>query len=228
MGNKNFIIFMLFLALGATQAYTIFKKHFDHKDVFEKKISRLENQLLQEEIKRLVVQNQLSELKTDVAVVLPSALKQAPAGEKSYPLRALASVVSKKEMDHLQVRLSKRNFEGAKKLFREQRLSEAKIAFRDFIRLSPYSIHITEAYFLLSEVYFSLREFEDCLSVVENMIQLFPESELTGFAMLRMGKIFEHMDRPEDAVDLYKTVLKTFPQRGIASQAAMSLRAVDL
>ena len=60
------------------------------------------------------------------------------------------------------------------------------------------------------------------------MLNLYPESELTGFALLRMGKIYEFQDRREDAIDLYQTILRSFPQRDVAGQASRSLRSVEL
>ena len=60
------------------------------------------------------------------------------------------------------------------------------------------------------------------------MIELFPTHELTGFAMVRLGRIFEAQKRAEEAVDIYKTVLRSFPQRDVASQAKASLKGIEL
>ena len=52
--------------------------------------------------------------------------------------------------------------------------------------------------------------------------------ELTGFALIRLGRIYEMQNRNEEAVDIYKTVLRSYPQRDVASQAKASLKGVEL
>ena len=66
------------------------------------------------------------------------------------------------------------------------------------------------------------------IEVVEEMIRLYPESELTGFALLRLGRIYEGRDRIEDAAEVYRSVVAHFPQGELKRQAEVSLKAVDL
>jgi len=63
--------------------------------------------------------------------------------------------------------------------------------------------------------------------VIQRMIDLFPGHEVSGFSMIRLGKIMESRGRASDAIDIYKTVLRTFPQREVASQAKASLAGVS-
>jgi TolA-binding protein len=91
-----------------------------------------------------------------------------------------------------------------------------------------YSPNVPEAYFLMVEGYFQDEELEECTKVVQQMLELFPTHELTGFAMIRLGRVYEAQNRNEDAVDIYRTVLRAFPQRDVASQARSSLRGMDL
>ena len=60
------------------------------------------------------------------------------------------------------------------------------------------------------------------------MVELIPHHELTGFALIRLGRIYEMQNRNEEAVDIYKTVLRSYPQRDVASQAKASLKGVEL
>ena len=60
------------------------------------------------------------------------------------------------------------------------------------------------------------------------MIRLYPESELTGFALLRLGKIYEGRDRIEDAAEIYRSVAFNFTQAELKRQAEASLKAVEL
>jgi TolA-binding protein len=46
--------------------------------------------------------------------------------------------------------------------------------------------------------------------------------------MVRLGRIYEIENRNEEAVDIYRTVLRSFPQKDVAAQAKSSLRGLDL
>jgi hypothetical protein len=41
-----------------------------------------------------------------------------------------------------------------------------------------------------------------------------------------LGRVYELQNRSEEAVDIYKTVLRSYPQRDVASQAKASLRGI--
>ncbi len=60
------------------------------------------------------------------------------------------------------------------------------------------------------------------------MIRLYPESELTGFALLRLAKIYEGRDRIEDAADIYRSVVSHFSQPELRRQAEIALKSVEL
>ena len=60
------------------------------------------------------------------------------------------------------------------------------------------------------------------------MIRLYPDSELTGFALLRLGSIYERRDRIEDAAEIYRSIVAHFSQAELRGQAAAALKAVDL
>jgi TolA-binding protein len=92
----------------------------------------------------------------------------------------------------------------------------------------PDSIHGPEARFLLVEGYFQSNDYEACIEVVEQMIRLYPESELTGFSLLRLAKIYERRDRIEDAAEIYRSISQNFTQAELKRQAELSLRAVDI
>ena len=219
---------MMTLTAAWAFSYAKFEKHFADPKLYVSQIHRLEKEVAQERAKQILLHDQILQFRTEVATVLPELLKKNPSGEKGYPMRNLASVTGMGEADQLRARLASMQFEKAKKYFRLKDFSTAQRTLDEFIRKSPFSIHIAEAYFLLAETYYRLEDYESSILTVEKMVELFPEHELTGFSLLRVGKIYEYKDRPEEAVDIYKAVLKTFPHRGVASQARESLRSVEL
>ena len=82
--------------------------------------------------------------------------------------------------------------------------------------------------FLLAEGHFKLQQYDDCLQVANKMIELFPESELTGYAMVHLGQIYELNNRHEDAIGIYKTVMKSFPNRDLGVVARNALEKVEM
>ena len=92
----------------------------------------------------------------------------------------------------------------------------------------PSSVHAIESHFLLVEGKFQIHDYEKCVGIVDAMITNYPESELTGFALLRLGKIYEFQDRFEDAVEVYKTVIKTYHDKDLLKQAKIFLKTVEI
>jgi TolA-binding protein len=73
-----------------------------------------------------------------------------------------------------------------------------------------------------------MKDFEACIEVIDGMMDLYPDSDLTGFAILRLGKIYENQDRIEDAIEMYKAVLKNYTDKSLVQQAQANLKAVAL
>jgi TolA-binding protein len=159
---------------------------------------------------------------------MPEILKSKGLGEQGYPYRSLASAISKSESIQIRKTIAKTIFERGKEHFRNKEFAKSERAFRQIISKFSYSPHAPESYFLLAEGLFQSSELEECTLVIHQMIDLFPSHELTGLAMVRLGRIYEIQNRAEEAVDIYRTVLRSFPQRDVASQAKASLRGMDL
>ena len=157
-----------------------------------------------------------------------SVLKQKGEGEEGYPFRSLASILTKGEALEVRKTIAKTLFETGKAHYRDKDFAKANRAFKQVIDKFGFSPNVVEAYFLMAEGYFQMNEMEECTNVIQQMVELFPTHELTGFAMVRLGRIYEAQNRNEEAVDIYRTVLRSFPQRDVASQAKASLRGMDL
>jgi TolA-binding protein len=224
MKRSVFVSYVLFLTIGFSWFYTATREHFRRPDEYLKKIKILNETVAVEKLRHFRSRYEFMEFRNYVASLLPSAIQQTGEGEKSYPLRGLASLVQSKPNEKLIFNLASVKFEDGKILFRSQKYEDSNQFFSKYIRDYPYSPHIVEAFFLLSEGYYLTRQWDDCARVVNKMIELFPADETTGYAMLRVGKIYEHQERHEEAIQIYETVVKSFPARGIATAATASLR----
>ena len=225
MRNSWFLVFILILFSGFLAVNAEIHEHFSPAQNLAKKVAQLEQQKRQADLRSTLAADQLNEFKSQVAMILPEAINKRGQGEQ-YPLRQLASVVSKGQP--LLLERASSEFEKAKAEFRQKHFEDTAALLQDLIAHHPESTHIIDAYFLLVESQYQTGQQEKAVDTIETMISLFPESDLTGFSLLRLGKIFEKQERLEDAADIYRSILTNFHQPEIASQASSALKAVAL
>jgi TolA-binding protein len=228
MKNSVFVVFCLMLAMTFSLTYAFMRSRFNGADEMQMQVAILQDKVEREELKSQLAANQLQEYQQQIATMIPEAQKNSKDEKSAYQLRVLASVVATPDGDRLKIERATGMFERAKEEFRIGKFEKAEADFKDLIHRYPESIHVPEAHFLLAETQFQLKEYEVCIDTVEAMVTLFPESELTGFAMLRLAKIYEVQDRLEDAVELYRTVVSSYQDRQLVLQANTSLKSVEL
>ena len=229
MNTNLFVVYILTLAMGLTFFYAEARKFFSPIKEYQAKVERLEGRVTEERVKHLRTSFAFKDFRTQVAVILPSALEGTRKSyEKSYPIRTLASVVQHSSNEKLNFARATTMFEQGKELFREKSFDEANVVFKKLIELHPYSVHIPEALFLIVEGHFVLQEFDECLFYMNKMLDLFPENDLTGYAMVRMGQVYVREEKLEEAIEIYKTVLNAFSDPGLSRSAYNSLRAISL
>ena len=225
MRNSWFLVFILILFSGFLSFHGYLREQFAPSKNLRKQIAVLEEEKHRAELRSQLAYDQLAEFKSQVAVILPKADLQTP-NESNYPLRQLASVVA--AGNPLVIERASSAFEKAKSEFRDKHFEDTSALLQDLIERHPESTHVIEAHFLLAESQYQMGENEKAVGTIETMISLFPESELTGFSLLRLGKIFEKEERLEDAADIYRSVLNNFQQTEITTQARAALKAVAL
>lgn len=187
---------------------------------------KLEWQLKNQELKTLLAGYELEDYRQNLAAVLPNEIKNNPLA--NYQLRNLASVVKEPLSDHLDLERASSLMVKAKNAFGSKEYLESNKMLHSLIEDYPDSAHAIEAYFLLIEGQYQTADFENCIASIDEMMNLYPSNELTGFAMLRLAKVFETQDRVEDAVEIYKALMKDFKSEKLREQAHQSLQAVEL
>lgn len=223
-----FVSFCLVLTLVWTAFYAKVRETYNGLSEYRAQIEQLQHELHSQEIQAMLDADHFLEFRQHVATLMPDVVKKKGMGEEGYPFRSLASVLSVSQADQLRKTIAKTLFEKGKDHFRKRQFSQANRAFKQLIDKFGFSPNIVESYFLMAEGYYQSDELEECAGVIQQMVELFPSHELTGFAMVRLGRIYESQNRNEEAVDIYKTVLRSFPQRDVASQARASMRGMDL
>lgn len=227
MRNSSFVVLTLVLALIITAAYAEFRAYFYNPDRLEYEITYLKKEIERRELEKLALNDAFTDFRVEVATALPQKYSPEMKGEKGYPLRRLASVVRVPDPVQINQSLAQGLFDRGSQHFKQRNYVKARDSFKQFIEKFSYSAKVIEAHFLLAESYYQLGSLEECTDTIHHMIEQFPESELTGFAMIRMGRLLEVEHRWEEAIEIYKTVMRSFPERDVASQAARSLRSVE-
>lgn len=223
-----FLAYILILTAGWMQFYSAVHHVFNGVTEYKAEIQRLNQKTESAEIAKKLEHEQFLEFRQNVAAVMPDVLKEKGLGEDGYVYRSLASTIQKKDAEGVRTIIAKTLFESAKEAFRKKEYEKSNRLFKQVISRFSFSSYVTESYFLLAEGYFQLNELEQCTETIQQMVELFPAHELTGFALIRLGRVYQAQNRNEEAVDIYKTVIRSYPQRDVASQAKSSLKAVEL
>jgi TolA-binding protein len=227
MGKQNFlfVIFCLVLVTGLMQSYFMFQDYFSpHWDDL-RRISELKREVEEKNLKIAELENQIVDFQQSVAAELP-ALRKIEKTPKTFQLRNLASV-TQKPIDAFE--MSGTLSEKARAEFRR---GDFKAAAKSFARLTekfPTSPVVVEAYFFWGESLYMSGRHQECLDVVDEMMTLFPDHELTGFLMLRMGQVLQARNRSEEAAEVFKVVGKNFASNHeLKVQAEKLIQTVEM
>jgi TolA-binding protein len=227
MKDVWFLVYCQILTVGIVAGFGFFKAHFAQDPALPIRISHLREEVKVERLKTQLALEDLEEFKAFVATQLPEALKKRGKKQSGYGVRTLASLTTSSPNPILLQAMSVSQFEKAQKLFQAKNYAETKKVLTEFIEQHPYSPKIIDAHFLLMEALDQLGEVEASTRVIEKMVHQYPDSELSGFALVKLGRYLERQGRNLDASEIYKTVLQTYPFGDVAAAASRSLRSLE-
>lgn len=213
-----FLIFNLCLCVALMRVFGIFQNYFDGTRAYEGQIVQMKYELQKLDLMLALKENELSDFKQNVAKVLPEVSSRGILAKRDVRMVAsIASVPTKT----LSFNWSAAAFEEGRNLFREKKFDQAIVSFKKTIEMNSSSKHLPEAYFLLAESYYLSGQASDFLRVVDQMITLYPDQDLTGFILLRMGQLFIKQSRPDEAKEVFSTIMKSFDLPELKSQASV-------
>jgi tol-pal system protein YbgF len=220
--NQVFYIICLTITTGLLWTYFTFAQHFNSDWESKQEIASLKKDLDDSYFRISLLHHQMKDLEQSVAAVIP---KKNYARNKNiqnlmFTLRAPASI---QPLD-----LSNVYFEKGRKNFLEKKFSAAIDDFTKIKEQYPSSAYQVESRFFIAEALFMQRDFKKCAEVIDDMVLQYPDHELTGYILLRLGQISEHNNQREEAQEIYRTVLKHFPQKPLKDQAQTLLQSVVL
>ena len=218
MKAHHFSITLLFIVTGVMMTYFYFKSYFSGAEYYKTRVTQLEEEIKDHDLELAVSLYQLRQFQQDVAAVLP---KQFKGKKASFAVRNLASVVSLPRLDQFQLRSGKALFQEGRKHFQKKDYTASNEKFMKLIERYPQSTKVVKAYFLWSEGLFLQGKYNKFIDTVDAMIRLFPEDELTGFALVRLGEVYRMQDRVDEAKELYKLVLSNYSNQALLKQARL-------
>ena len=228
MKSNVFAIYMLSICLGMTYFYSVIKNHYSGRRTVELKYQKLNKSYEAEKLKTYLLRSDYREFKQTVAQYLPEAMRaRGKKPESGYPLRNLASLTMRFPPLEIGESPSQRLMRKGKESFNIGRYGLAKNYFQSVVNLHDGSIHTIEAHFLSAESSFQEGKYEDCIEIVNKMVRHYPEHELTGYVLLRLGAILEIQERSQEAAKIYRTILKQFKNNELLIEAQGLLAKVE-
>ena len=228
MKNYIFLSFSMLLFTGLIYAHSYLQNYFSGEKEFKIRQEMLTEQMRREKLKLQISEFKFREYQQEVALILPEQLKKKGLEKDTYPIRSLASVHLKIDLERVGISKAKQVFLKGKALFRKAQYEKAVEEFRKITDIYSFSVKVVESQFLMAESYFQLRKFDKAIAVIDGLVSQYPDHELTGFSMLRLGQIFEFQDRAEEAEGLYKTILQSFSNHDLQQQTKIALKAMKI
>ncbi|MGE5085454.1 MAG: tetratricopeptide repeat protein [Bacillota bacterium] len=224
MKNQNslFVVFCLCLTIGLVAVYGVFINYFNGHQEYELRLSLMEKQVEKERFSNSLLTYQLKDFQQTVAQALPDNKTL----QAKYDLKGLASAVRSPASESA-IDLSAVLFERGKKSFAGHNYDQAIKEFSDLLEKYPLTSHVVEANFFIAESYFLKKDFRNCLSVIDSMVTQYPDNDLTGFILLRMGQISEYNNQVDEASEVYNSVLKSFKNEDLKKQARKLAASVE-
>lgn len=219
-----FVMMALSLSVGTLGAYTVFLNHFGQGHELQAQIRHLEEKFREEQTRNNLLSYQLQDLQQTVAMALPSDKKLvAKLNETGKSLASSLRIpASVSRIDTSSVAYAQ-----AQELFKKRKFTEAASKFQELSEKYPTSGYVVQSHFFVVESLFSKKAYKECLDEIEKMMMLFPEHELTGFAMMRMAAISDSNGQLGEAKEIARTVLAYFQHPDLVKSAQTYLSKVE-
>jgi TolA-binding protein len=204
------------------------RHQFNGADQQEKIASFWKDQVGQEQLKRLVLASQFAEFKQEVAGFIPDA-NELDGSDQDFHLRNLASVIPQKNVSGLQLIESPQNLLNAgKDQIKQRDFGQGIQLLNRLLQNHPDSLYTVEAQYLLVEAYHQQGNTVAVVKWTEKMVELFPENPLTGYALLKVGQVYEADGRYENAIDVYRTIVSAYKDKGLLQRAQSAVKQLGL
>jgi TolA-binding protein len=198
------------------------KEHQELAEFWKSRIAR-------EQLKKLIVMGQFADFKQDVALLIPEHVNKEKNDERKNQLRQLASIIPHEKNHEITLGYSAEKFlKQGKDFIKAKEYLAGLVPLKKLINKFPDSHHVIEAHYLIVEAYSKKNSSKEVIEWVDKMVELFPADRLTGFALLKVGELYEKDGRSEDAIKIYKTIVSTYQDKVLTEQAKSAVSQLEL
>ena len=222
--QSTFLIFSSILTAGLIWAYSAFVQFFSNDPILKIQISELKENVEKERFQKMLAEYRLRDFQQTVATDFPHALNDK---EKRTLAAVNLSTILREPSSVPKFDSSRAQFESIKEFFKKKEYKETIEKSKKLLDQFPTSFHVIETYFLLAESFFLVKEYKKCIEIIDLMVEVYPENDLTGFILLRMGQISELNNHPTEAKEIYTTVSTQFQNSLLKTQAGRLLRKFE-
>lgn len=227
MAPRIVIIWVLVLQVFWIGVFNLSSRHFAPADQSKSKIAALKKRINHDAFVMAQMQINFGEYKDSVAAAGVRIDEETKWTDTQREVASVFADTDFKIKPDVQV-WANREFEKGRKYFLSGNYQEATEVFERFIKNNSENTNLPQATYLLGESYVYLNENESALKAIDLLITQYPETELAGYAMVRLGKIFDQQSRPEEAAEMFNIVVAEYPKSNAALLAKKSLRELPL
>jgi TolA-binding protein len=204
------------------RVHSYFNEKYSGTRYYETKLVILQEEIDRHDLEKAIAEKEKFDYQQSLAMQVPDLIKKNP-----YMGRNIASVVSDHQ-ETLKFDTTAEQLTAAKEAFNNGQFKVVVEKLEPIYKKQPEHPLAPEATFLLMEAQHFLGKREEANIIIENMLRLYPESFLTGYALLRLAEYFLQEGDEDRAKYLYEFVREKFsydPQIvKIASESLQRLR----
>ena len=163
------------------------------------------------------VQQEAEKRQKDFYVDLDSRLKSVESNAGGAPSPVAQPTVSGDQAGE------NRAFEAAYGFYRAENYREAALAFRDFLRQFPQSVHEANVHYWLGNANFLLSEHAGSLDAYRNLLEKYPDHPRAPEAMLNMAECELALKKRTAAKNTLKQLIERFPGSDASDKAKKRL-----
>lgn len=218
-----FLQFVLLLTCSYVWFYKEVSDYFSDEKLVKMELHRIEKSLEQKEFEKQVVASQYDMFKIQTMAMLDGNESIKRSGLVYQNLKsALRAPASIKPLDMTDLRV-----EELRTAFREKNYSKSISLGEGLMKQKSLLVVKPEVLFFLSESYFLTQQYENAISRINELVRLYPEHIMTGYALLRLAQVSEKAEQTNEAEAIYKVIISQFSDKNLEKEAKRALASLN-
>lgn len=211
-------------------------KFEENKDYTEKKLrdTSLELDLLRAQL--AAVENQFKETKNKMNAFDDRSRRQEPSKEQPKQTEKKPEEVKKEPAPAEEQPAkpaattggtSKAKYDAALKIYNAKKYKEAREKFEAFIKEFPKDQLAENAYFWISETYYSEKDFEGAIVAYESLLKKYPKGQKTTTALYKQALSFIEIGDKKSGKVILEQLIEKYPKSQEADKAKSKLQELE-